>query len=316
MFIKFHLNELPDQEHIEEIILKIARLMKNGNATYGIVNDGRVYTKQFLEQELNLNLPAMIAEFSELLLSNSRLQTKIKNLINAARQKKALALKSVKLIAPIDGRPKVICVGLNYKDHAKEQGVKPPDEPVIFMKPYTAIIGPTDAIEHPSFIKKLDYEAELGVVIGKRCRGISKNDVDDCILGYTAFDDVSARDVQFKDGQWTRGKSFDTFAPIGPWIVTADEITNPHNLKIISRVNGEIRQNSNTGNMIFKVNEIVSFVSRVMTLDAGDIIATGTPSGVGIFIKPKPKLLNVGDIVEIEIEKVGKLRNPVVTGRV
>ncbi len=296
--------------------LKIARIAKNGTATYGIVNEGRVYTKQILEQELSSSLPGMVGEFSEILLSNSKLNTEVRKLINSARQKKALALKSVKLIAPIDGRPKVICVGLNYKDHAEEQGVKPPDEPVIFMKPYTAIIGPTDAIELPSFIKKLDYEAELGVVIGKRCRGISKDKVDDYILGYTAFDDVSARDVQFKDGQWTRGKSFDTFAPMGPWIVTADEITNPHDLKIMSRVNGETRQNSNTGNMVFKVNEIVSFVSRVMTLDAGDIIATGTPSGVGIFMKPKPKLLSVGDIVEIEIEKIGKISNPVVAGKV
>lgn len=296
--------------------MKIARLTKNGIATYGIVNENRVFTKHLLEQELELNLPATVGEFSELLLSNSELNTQIKKLIYSAGQKKAPALKSVKLIAPIDGRPKVICVGLNYTDHANEQGVRPPDEPVIFMKPYTAIIGPTDAIVYPPSIKKLDYEAELGVVIGRICRGILKDEASDYILGYTAFDDVSARDVQFKDGQWTRGKSFDTFAPIGPWIVTADEITNPHALKIMSRVNGEIRQNSNTGNMIFKVDEIVSFVSRVMTLDAGDIIATGTPSGVGIFMKPKPRLLNVGDIVEIEIEKIGKIRNPIVSGRV
>lgn len=294
--------------------MRIARLSVDGKITYGVVDGGRVMTKELLAKELRLDLPNGVAELSELLLSKNTVKEKINRPSNSIL-KKSIPLKSVKLLAPVDGRPKVICVGLNYKDHAKEQGVIPPDNPVIFMKPHTAICGPFDAIEYPSYITKLDYEAELGVVIGRRCRGLKKEEVYRNVLGYLCFNDISARDVQFKDGQWTRGKSFDTFAPLGPWIVTADEIRNPNALKIMSRVNGETRQNSNTTNVIFKVHDIVSFVSGIMTLDAGDIIATGTPSGVGIFMKPKPKLLNVGDNVEIEIEKIGVLSNNVVASK-
>ncbi|MEM4303527.1 MAG: fumarylacetoacetate hydrolase family protein, partial [Candidatus Caldarchaeum sp.] len=208
-------------------------------------------------------------------------------------------------------RPKIICVGLNYRDHAEEQGVKPPDEPVIFMKPYTAITGPGNPIIYPKITRQLDYEAELAVVIGRKCRNVSRSQAHEFILGYTCFNDVSARDIQFKDGQWVRGKSFDTFAPIGPWVVTQDEVGDPHSLKIMSRVNGEIRQSSNTRNMVFGVYQLVEFISSVMTLDPGDVIATGTPSGVGVFYKPAPKLLNVGDLVEVEIEKIGVLANVV-----
>jgi acylpyruvate hydrolase len=180
------------------------------------------------------------------------------------------------------------------------------------MKPYTSITGPFDPIEYPSITSQLDYEGELGVVIGKKCRNVKPEGALGYIIGYTVFNDVSARDIQFRDGQWVRGKSFDTFAPVGPWIVTKDEVPDTNSLKVMTRVDGEIRQDSSTSKMIFKIPELVSFISMVMTLDPGDIIATGTPAGVGVFAKPSPKLLKVGQTVEIEIEKVGKIRNKVV----
>jgi 2-keto-4-pentenoate hydratase/2-oxohepta-3-ene-1,7-dioic acid hydratase in catechol pathway len=253
-------------------------------------------------------LPDTVLELAEYLMDEG-FRGAIEDAVLRASQ--GLRLSDVQLRAPVDGRPKIICVGLNYRDHAEEQGVKPPEEPVIFMKPYTAITGPGQTIIYPEITEKLDYEAELAVLIGRRCRKVRQSDALSYVLGYTCFNDVSARDIQFRDGQWVRGKSFDTFAPIGPWIVTADEVRDPHNLRIMARINGEVRQNSNTRNLIFGVDKLVSFISMVMTLEPGDIIATGTPSGVGIFYKPEPKLLKVGDIVEIEIEKIGVLANTV-----
>jgi len=160
-------------------------------------------------------------------------------------------------------------------------------------------------------VKQLDYEAELAIVIGEKGKNIPVLEAKKHIFGYTAFNDVSARDIQFKDKQWTRGKSFDTFAPMGPCITTANQIESPNNLGVRTRVNGELRQNSSTKNMVFSVYEIVHHLSRVMTLEPGDIIATGTPAGVGVFMKPKPKFLSPGDLVEVEIEQIGALRNNV-----
>jgi 2-keto-4-pentenoate hydratase/2-oxohepta-3-ene-1,7-dioic acid hydratase in catechol pathway len=209
----------------------------------------------------------------------------------------------VKLKAPTKPS-KVICIGLNYIDHAEELGMAIPEEPIIFLKPPTTIIGHEEGIAYPRQSKQVDYEAELGVVIAERCKNISEKNANDVIAGYTIFNDVTARDLQRKDGQWTRAKSFDTFAPIGPWIVTKDEIANPHNLNIQLRLNGEIKQDSNTKNLIFNVPSLVEFISEIMTLNPGDIIATGTPPGVGA--------VKVGDIIEIEIEKIGVLRNYVI----
>jgi len=226
--------------------------------------------------------------------------------------KMTVNLSEVKLLAPLRAPPKVVCMGLNYKAHAKEQGSSFPKEPIIFMKPRTAITGPDSPIVKPNFVKQLDYEGELAIVIGEKCKKVSVTDAKNKIFGYTVFNDVSARDIQFGDKQWTRGKSFDTFAPIGPWVVSNDEIKDPQNLRIRTWVNGELRQDSSTRDMIFNVYEIVHHMSRVMTLEPGDLIATGTPAGVGVFMKPKPKFLKAGDVVEIEIESIGKLRNVVV----
>jgi len=195
---------------------------------------------------------------------------------------------------------KIIAVGLNYFDHANEFQMKIPDEPLIFMKPPSTIIAHNDNIIYPKMSKQLDYEAELAVIIKNRIRNIEPKDVFKNILGYTCFNDITARDLQKKDVQWTRAKSFDTFAPFGPFISTE---LNPDNLKIKLYKNSQLMQNSSTSNMIFKVDKIVSFISKIMTLFPGDIIATGTPSGVG--------QLEAGDIVEVEIEGIGILKNTV-----
>lgn len=179
------------------------------------------------------------------------------------------------------------------------------------MKPHTAVVGPDEPIVKPSFVKELDYEAELAVVIGRKGKNITIEKAEKHIFGYTCFNDVSARDIQFKDGQWTRGKSFDTFAPMGPWITSTDQIGDPKTLWIRTRVNGELRQDSSTRNMVSNVYMIIHELSRVMTLEPCDVIATGTPAGVGFAWKPQAKFLSVGDVVEIEIENIGILRNRV-----
>lgn len=215
-------------------------------------------------------------------------------------------------LAPISRPPKIICLGLNYRDHIKEQNTSTPEEPIIFMKPHTAIIGPEENILKPSFVKQLDYEAELAIVIGRKAKNVSVSEAKDCIFGYTILNDVSARDFQFKDKQWVRGKSFDTFAPTGPCITTTTQLKNTTNLYIRTWVNDELRQNSSTANMVFNVYEIIHHISRVMTLEPCDIIATGTPKGVGFALKPRPKFLKQGDVVRIEIEGVGVLENMVI----
>jgi 2-keto-4-pentenoate hydratase/2-oxohepta-3-ene-1,7-dioic acid hydratase in catechol pathway len=215
----------------------------------------------------------------------------------------------ITLLAPIIFPPKIVCLGLNYRDHVAEQNASIPDDLVIFIKPHTTIIGPNERIVKPSFVKQLDYEAELAIVIGRKAKNVPVSEVKAYIFGYTILNDVSARDIQFKDRQWTRGKSFDTFAPIGPCITTANQLEDASNLSIRTWVNGELRQNSSTKNMIFNVYEIVHRLSRVMTLEPCDIIATGTPAGVGFALKPKQRFLEVGDVIRIEIEKIGTLEN-------
>lgn len=199
------------------------------------------------------------------------------------------------------GPTKIVLVGLNYRDHAKELGMPLPAEPILFMKPVTALIGPEESICYPPQAARVDYEAELAVIVKDVCKDIEPEEVIEHVEGFTCLNDVTARDIQKRDVQWTRAKSFDTFCPIGPEIVTDVE---PNNLKIQSFLNGELRQDSNTANFIFKVEELVSFISQVMTLMPWDIIATGTPGGIGA--------MNRGDTIEIRIEGIGTLRNYVV----
>ena len=213
---------------------------------------------------------------------------------------------------PIERPGKIVCVGLNYKDHAEEQGVEPPAAPLFFAKYTTSLIGPGEAIVIPPLVTQCDYEAELGVVIGSRVRGISKESAFEAVRGYICANDVSARDLQFADGQWTRGKSPDTFCPVGP-LVPAAEIPDPHDLRIRAIVSGEVLQDSTTANLIFGIDEIISYASQTSTLEPGDLILTGTPAGVGVFRNPK-RLLQPGDTVTIQIDGVGEITNPVVAG--
>jgi 2-keto-4-pentenoate hydratase/2-oxohepta-3-ene-1,7-dioic acid hydratase in catechol pathway len=214
---------------------------------------------------------------------------------------------------PIDRPGKIVCVGLNYRDHAEEQGVELPEEPLLFAKWPNTLIGPGDPIVIPPLVTRCDYEAELGVVIGERVTRVSKENALEAVRGYVCANDVSARDLQFKDGQWTRGKSVDTFCPVGP-LVPAQEIADPHALRIRAIVSGEVLQDSTTANLIFGVDEIISHASQTLTFEPGDLILTGTPAGVGVFRDPQ-RLLRPGDEVTIEIEGVGTLTNPVVQGQ-
>jgi len=216
-------------------------------------------------------------------------------------------------VLPIELPSKIVCVGLNYRDHAEEQGVELPTAPLLFAKWPNTLIGPGEPIVIPPVVTKCDYEAELGVVIGSRVTRVSKENALEAVRGYICANDVSARDLQFGDGQWTRGKSPDTFCPVGPAVVPAAEIADPHNLRIRAIVSGEVLQDSTTANLIFGIDEIISHASQTMTFEPGDLILTGTPAGVGVFRDPQ-RLLQPGDEVTIEIEGVGAITNPVIAG--
>jgi len=215
------------------------------------------------------------------------------------RTRQGYALEQVKLLPPVMPS-KIVAIGLNYKDHAAEVKFDLPEEPLIFLKPASAVIGHLDPIIYPAIARRVDYEGELGIVIGKEAKGVAEETADEFILGYTCFNDVTARDLQGKDGQWTRAKGFDTFAPLGPWIETEIDTAC---LRLETFLNGERKQSSDTSYLIFPPRGLVSFISRIMTLYPGDCIATGTPSGIGP--------MNVGDTVEVRIEGIGGLVNTV-----
>ena len=220
------------------------------------------------------------------------------------------------LLAPVPRPGKIVAIGRNYRAHAEEEGVDPPAGPLIFAKWASSVIGPHEPIRwDPVLTRQVDYEAELAVVIGRTARRVSVDDALAYVFGYTALNDVSARDIQFGDGQWVRGKSLDTFCPLGPALVTADEVGDPQALAISCSVNGERVQDAHTSQMYFGVAEIVSYCSQAFTLEPGDVIATGTPSGVGVFRDP-PRFLEDGDVVAVEIERIGRLENRCVLERV
>jgi 2-keto-4-pentenoate hydratase/2-oxohepta-3-ene-1,7-dioic acid hydratase in catechol pathway len=291
--------------------LKLTRFTADEKESYGVqIDENQILDLRALSQLLKRPLPPSL---DDLVALGEKGHRAIKNLIRKAddkdKRKALVPIRKVKLLAPLAHPPKIVCLGLNYRDHIAEQNAATPEDLVIFMKPRTAVIGPDDIIIKPPFVGKLDYEAELAVVIGKKGKNISIEEAKQHIFGYSCFNDVSARDIQFKDKQWTRGKSFDTFAPIGPCITTADQISDPNDLWIRTRVNGATRQDSTTRNMVFNVYEIVHRLSQVMTLEPCDVIATGTPAGVGFAMKPEPQFLDIDDVVEIEIENIGLLRN-------
>ena len=216
-----------------------------------------------------------------------------------------------RLLAPVPRPGKLVCIGLNYRDHAIESKMEIPSVPTVFAKFSNAVIGPGDPIVLSAATQKPDYEAEFAVVIGKRAKHVSNSNWKECVFGYTILNDVSARDVQLATSQWTVGKSFDTFAPLGPHIVTADEVPDPHALDIRLSIGGEILQHSNTRELIFRIPELIEYLSQGMTLEPGDIISTGTPAGVGLGRNPQ-RWLRPGEEIVIEIDKIGTLRNPVV----
>lgn len=229
----------------------------------------------------------------------------------AANARRRRPLAAVHLAPPLLRPPKFFGIGLNYADHAAESGLEPPKIPTVFNKQSTCVTGPRDAIHMPRVSSALDYEGELGFVIGRRCRHVPRERAHEAIAGYLVVNDVSVRDWQLRVPTWTMGKSFDTHGPIGPWITTPDEVGDPHALRLRTFVNGELRQDSSTSQLIFDCFAIVEHLSTAFTLEPGDVVATGTPGGVGIAHKP-PKLLRVGDVVRIEIEGLGALENPVV----
>ena len=287
--------------------MKIARI-KNASLleTYAIVSeDGkRLITRPEIQDQTGIPIPYSIKEFM------------FKGWLEEVKehQKKleyAHKVEESELLAPLPNPPKIICLAFNYYDHAKDAGLTPSDEPVIFMKPRTTLNSPYSNIVCPSFVKRLDYEAEIAAIIGKDTKKASIEQAVDSIFGYMILHDVSARDIQFKDKQFTRGKSIDTFAPCGPWITTKDEISDPQNLEIVTKVNGELRQKSSSVNMVIPIKKIISSLSSIMTMEEGDIISTGTPAGVAMSMK-EPKYLKDGDIVEISIENLGTIRNRVV----
>jgi len=283
--------------------MKIARLLRNDIETYGIIRENRVATKDEITYQTGVPIPLSIKEF----LFDGWLD-EIKGKIFTLPYGENL--NSFSLLSPIPNPSKIICLAFNYIDHAKEQNLQPPEDPAIVMKPRTALTGPNSNIIYPDFVSQLDYEIELALIMGKNGKNLTEEQAKDTIFGYMIMNDVSARDIQFKDKQFTRGKSFDTFAPCGPWITTTDEIKDPQNLKLTTRINGEIRQNSNTSNMFIKIPEIVSRLSKVMTLEKGDIISTGTPAGV-MLNKPNAVFLKDDDKIEMEIDGLGVLRNTV-----
>ena len=251
--------------------MKLVRFLREEKTYYGFLNNNKVY--EFHQESFDPQKPVAASYPQE----------------------------SVKLLAPCVPS-KIVGVGMNYADHAKELNYPIPKEPILFLKPSTSAIGPDEPISIPSMSKQVDYEAELAVVIGKPAQNIPINQVENYIMGYTCFNDVTARDLQKKDVQFTRSKSFNTFAPCGPWIETE---LDPSNLQVESYLNGELKQSTSTNQLIFSVRELVSFISHVMLLMPGDIIATGTPYGVGAM---KP-----GDTIEIRIEGIGSLSNPVIS---
>lgn len=237
---------------------------------------------------------------------------RVKSFAETGAPDASFALSSVKLMAPIPRPGKIVCIGLNYRDHAIESKLEIPTTPVVFSKYASSVIGPGEAIVLPAASTKPDYEAELAVVIGKNGRYIKADDWKQYVFGYTCLNDVSARDFQMATSQWMMGKTFDTFAPMGPYLVTGDEVSDPHNLNISLTVNGERLQNSNTRELIFRIPQLIEHLSSVFTLECGDVISTGTPSGVGFSYNP-PKWLKAGDTVTVSVQGVGELTNPVIS---
>lgn len=283
--------------------MRIGRFLISGKETFGFVNCERIATREEIISKTGIPIPFTVREFlfdgwyGEVVSHSPDLEYSTR-------------LSEVQFLPPIPNPPKIICLAFNYVDHAREQNLTPPTEPAIVMIPRTTLNSTGSEILCPGFVKQLDYEVELAIVIGRGGKNIPEEDALSHVFGYMVFNDVSARDVQAQDKQFGRAKGFDTFAPCGPWITTSDEVADPQNLRLRTWVNGQLRQDSTTANMFLNIPSIIAKISRVMTLEKGDIISTGTPAGV-MLNKPNAVYLQDGDRIEMEIEKVGRLENTV-----
>jgi len=287
--------------------MKLVTFATEGDARLGVLCGGRVID---LADASDGGLPSDMVTF---LQRGDVAMQQAREIAEAAEP--ALSLSEVTLMAPVLHPSKIVAIGLNYMDHCREQNIAPPEAPIIFAKFPSAIVGPGDAIRwDPALTSRVDYEVELAVVIGRTTRRVSAAEALDCVAGYTVCNDVSARDLQFGDKQWVRGKSLDTFCPLGPWLVTRDDVPAPHDLAMRCTVNDDVLQDSTTAEMIWRVPQLIEFISHAFSLLPGDVIATGTPDGVGVFRSPQV-FLGDGDIVTVEIEGLGRLTNYCIEGR-
>jgi 2-keto-4-pentenoate hydratase/2-oxohepta-3-ene-1,7-dioic acid hydratase in catechol pathway len=282
--------------------MKLCTFLRDTVPLIGVVTDDGIV-------DLSESAPELPAEMTALLAAGEPALRRVAAAASAARAR--IPLDSVRLAPPILRPPKFLAVGLNYADHVAEAGLETPKLPTIFNKQSTCVAGPTDPVHMPRVSSALDYEGELGFVVGRRCRHVPREHAHEVIAGYLVVNDVSVRDWQLRIPTWTMGKSFDTHGPIGPWISTADEVGDPHALRVRTWVNDELRQDSSTKNLIFDCFTIVEHLSTAFTLEPGDVVATGTPGGVGIARKP-PRLLSIGDVMRVEIDGLGTLENRVV----
>ena len=278
--------------------------------TCGSPRLGLVDETTALALDITALAPDAPADCDALVAGGEHTLERVRTLISSASGSGWLPLESLVLAPPLRRPGKIMAIGLNYRDHAEEQNIEPPPAPLMFAKFASSIVGPEAPVEIPPASSRIDYEVELAVIIGRRGRMISPEAARDHIFGYTIINDVTARDLQRSDRQWVRAKSFDTFCPMGPAVVTVDALEFPPQRDIEMRVNGEVRQRSNTRRMIFDVPTLVSWLSEAFTLEPGDIISTGTPAGVGVFRNP-PVFLTEGDVMEASIDGLGVLRNPV-----
>jgi 2-keto-4-pentenoate hydratase/2-oxohepta-3-ene-1,7-dioic acid hydratase in catechol pathway len=282
--------------------MKLCTFQHAGVTRVGVVVDGAVV-------DLAAEAPALPREMTALLAAGGEALHAAANA--ATKAKRRLPLDELRLAPPILRPPKFLAIGLNYADHVAEAGLETPKLPTVFNKQSTCVAGPRDGVHMPRVSSALDYEGELGFVIGRRCRHVPRARAHEVIAGYLVVNDVSVRDWQLRIPTWTMGKSFDTHGPIGPWLTTGDEVGDPHGLRLRTWVNGELRQDSSTKQLIFDCFTLVEHLSTAFTLEPGDVIATGTPGGVGIAMKP-PRLLKVGDVMRVEIDGLGALENEVV----
>jgi 2-keto-4-pentenoate hydratase/2-oxohepta-3-ene-1,7-dioic acid hydratase in catechol pathway len=282
--------------------MKLCTFLRDTVPLVGVVTDDGIV-------DLSESAPELPAEMTALLAAGEPALRRVAAAASAARAR--IPLDSVRLAPPILRPPKFLAVGLNYADHVAEAGLETPKLPTIFNKQSTCVAGPTDPVHMPRVSSALDYEGELGFVVGRRCRHVPREHAHEVIAGYLVVNDVSVRDWQLRIPTWTMGKSFDTHGPIGPWITTADEVGDPHALRVRTWVNDDLRQDSSTKNLIFDCFTIVEHLSTAFTLEPGDVVATGTPGGVGIARKP-PRLLSIGDVMRVEIDGLGTLEYRVV----